>query len=320
MIYLFFGPDEFSRSEALAEMRAALPAEVADLNYSSLDGRKLKPDQLAAACEAMPFLADHRVVVVHDALKHSRAGKERDELRAYLEKVPAECRLVFVERDDVDKRSSIFNYIKKSGELRDFQPRSGKDLLRWIDGRLKRINSRIEPAAARRLVDYVGNDSRALVNELAKLASYAGNGNNITVAMVDLLVQDRQEQNLFAFIDDLGMRRRSAALRGLRQLFADGQAPTYILFMLARQVRILIGVRELAARRLPPDEIAGQLGQKPFVVRKAMDQARNFEAAELARLHDRLLEFDHASKTGRIAADVALELLVLEMCGERAPR
>jgi DNA polymerase-3 subunit delta len=134
--------------------------------------------------------------------------------------------------------------------------------------------------------------------------------------MVDLLVQDRQEQNLFAFIDDLGMRRRGAALQGLRQLFADGQAPTYILFMLARQVRILIGVRELAARRMRADEIAGQLGQKPFVVRKAMEQARNFEADELARLHDRLLEFDHASKTGRIAADVALELLVLEMCGE----
>jgi DNA polymerase-3 subunit delta len=61
-----------------------------------------------------------------------------------------------------------------------------------------------------------------------------------------------------------------------------------------------------------PDEIASQLGQRPFVVRKAMDQARLFQDAELLRLHDRVLELDHASKTGRIEPETGLELLVAE--------
>jgi DNA polymerase-3 subunit delta len=129
-------------------------------------------------------------------------------------------------------------------------------------------------------------------------------------------VQDSQEHNLFAFIDDLSLRRSGDALRGLRGLLADGQAAIYILFMLARQVRILLGVQELAAERKRADEIAAQLGQKPFVVRKALEQVRNFTRPELQRIHDRLLEIDHSIKTGRVQAEVALELLVMEVCGE----
>ena len=84
--------------------------------------------------------------------------------------------------------------------------------------------------------------------------------------------------------------------------------------MLARQVRILLGVQELAGRRMRPDEIAAELGQKPFVVRKAVDQARAFAPGELMRLHDRLLELDLATKTGRIQAETALEIFVAELC------
>lgn len=316
MIYLFYGPDEFARSEALAALRVRIPAEVAEFNITSLEGRKLKLDALAVACEALPFLADRRLVIVTDALKHSKAGPERDELRAYLEQVPAGCDLVFVETDDIDRRSALYTFLKKTAQVQEFLPREGAELLRWLDERAKLLGVRLDRAAAQRLTDYVGPASRALINELHKLASYVGNGGRITAETVDLLVQDNQEQNLFAFIDDLSLRRRAAALRGLRALLAEGQAAAYILFMLARQVRILLAVRELATQRLRPEEIAARLGQKPFVVRKALEQARGFEAGALEALHDRLLELDQASKTGRMHADTGLEVLVLEVCGK----
>lgn len=315
MLYLFYGPDEFARSEALAALRARIPPDLLDLNCITLDGRKLKLDTLAAACEAMPFLAERRLVFVYDALKHTKAGKERDELRTYLERVPDSCDLVFVESEDVDRRSGLFTYLTKSGEAREFQPRQGAELLRWLAERARAAGVQLDNAAAQRLVEYVGNEGRALVTELGKLASYVGRGGKIGTPVVDLLVQDRQEQSLFAFIDDLSLRRRGAALRGVRALLDEGQAATYILFMLARQVRILLGVKDLAAQRMRPEEMAAKLGQKPFVVRKALEQARGFAPGELEQLHDRLLELDRATKTGRLQANVALELLVLEVCG-----
>lgn len=314
MIYLFYGPNELARSEAVTELRASLPAEVADLNISVLDGRKVTIEQLVAACEAHPFLADRRLVIVYDALKHSKAGKAREELRDYCERVPATCDLVFVEQDEVDRRHLLFTYLSKRGAVREFPLLSGHELLRWIERRAKSLAATIEPAAAQRLVDLAGNDSRALANELAKLATYVGRGGTIDQAAVDRLVTDQQEQNLFTFIDDLGTRRLGAALRGARALIEDGQAPPYILFMLARQIRILLHVRQLVAQRRRPDDIASELGLKPFVARKAAEQARNFTAAELVTAHDRLLELDHAIKTGKMQAETALELFVVEMC------
>ncbi len=313
-IYLFYGPNELARSEAVAELRAGLPAEVADLNISVLDGRKVTIEQLVAACEAHPFLADRRLVIVYDALKHSKAGKAREELRDYCERVPTTCDLVFVEQDEVDRRHLLFTYLSKRGAVREFPLLSGQELLRWIERRAKSLAATIEPTAAQRLVDLAGNDSRALANELAKLATYVGRGGTIDQAAVDRLVTDQQEQNLFTFIDDLGTRRLGAALRGARALIEDGQAPPYVLFMLARHIRILLHVRQLAAQRCRPDDIASELGLKPFVARKAAEQARNFTAAELVTAHDRLLELDHAIKTGKMQAGTALELFVVEMC------
>jgi DNA polymerase-3 subunit delta len=314
MIYLLYGPDELARSEALAALKAQVPPDLADLNITLLDGRKLKLEALIAACEAFPFLAERRLVIVHDLLKYQKAGKERDELRAYLPRVPATCDLVFIESDDFDKRSGVFTYLKKTATVQEFLPRQGAELVSWLTERARLLGVRLDVAAAQRLIGYAGSDGRTLVNELGKLASYVGRGGYITPEVVEVLVQDRQEQNLFAFIDELSARRRGAALEGLRRLFADGQAATYVLFMIARQVRILLGVKELATQRLRPDDIAARLGQRPFVVRKALEQVRGFTDAELARLHDRVLELDHASKTGRIEAEAGLEMLVIELC------
>lgn len=314
MLYLLYGPDEYSRSEALAALKARIPPDLADLNLSSLDGRRLKLDTLIASCEAFPFIAERRLVVVSDLLKHQKAGQDREALRSYLERLPGTCDLIFVENEDFDKRSTVFTYLKKAGTLQEFPLKEGAELFRWLAERAQLCGVRLEAPAAQRLVALAGSDSRTLVNEVAKLASYVGRGKRITVAEVDLLVQDEQEQNLFTFIDELSARRGGAALQSVRRLLTDGQAATYILFMIARQLRILIGVKELASQRLRADDIAARLGQKPFVVRKALDQVRGFSDAELLTLHDRVLALDQATKTGRIEAETGLELLVAELC------
>lgn len=319
MIYLYYGADELARSEAIAALKAQVPPDLADLNMSLLDGRRLKLDALIAACEAYPFIAERRLVIVNDLLKHQKAGQERDQLRAYLERIPSTCDLVFAESEDFDKRNAIVTYLKKltdkgQAEVREFTPREGAELVRWVQERAAGLGVRIDANGAQRLVEYTGNDGRALSNELGKLASYTGQGGRITADTVDLLVQDNQEQNLFGFIDELSQRRRGPALHGLRRLLDDGQSATYILFMIARQVRILLSVKQLATERMRPDDIAARLGQRPFVVRKALDQARGFSDDELAALHDRVLAFDQATKTGRIEAETALDLLVVELC------
>jgi DNA polymerase-3 subunit delta len=315
MIYLFYGPDDLARTEALQALRAQIPADVQDFNVATLDGRKLRIDVLAAACEAMPFLHDRRLVIVEEALKNAKAGAARDVLRAYLPNVPATTDLVFAERDEVDKRSAVYTYIKQHGTLQEFQPKQGADLQRWLQARAKQQDATLQPAAGALLVEWIGSDSRALVNELRKLATYVGIGGTIGAEHVRLLVQDASESSVFAFVDALGARQLAAALALLRDLLDAGQAPQYLLFMVARQVRLLLQVKELAGQRMRPEAMASVLKQAPFVVRKAGEQAARFPEPTLMRLHDRLVELDHWGKTGRIDPETALELLVAETCG-----
>jgi DNA polymerase-3 subunit delta len=252
---------------------------------------------------------------VEDALKNLKASDARDALRSYLPSVPATTDLVFAEREDVDKRSAIFTFIKQKGTLREFQPKQGADLQRWLQARAKQLDATLQPAAGALLVEWVGNDSRALLNELRKLATYVDLGGTIGPEHVRLLVQDMGESSVFAFVDALAARQLAPALALLRGLLDDGQAPQYLLFMIARQVRILLQVKELAEQRMRPDAMASTLKQAPFVVRKANEQAVRFDAKALLALHDRLVELDHWGKTGRIEAETALELLVAETCG-----
>lgn len=319
MLFLLYGPDELSRSEALAAIRAQVPPDLADLNLTILDGRKLKLDALVGACEAFPFIAEKRLVIVNDLLKHQKAGSEREQTKAFLEKIPATCDLVLVESEDVDKRNAIFTWLKKQAEkqqaaVREFQPKEGAELQRWLIARAGQLGVKLDGRAAAKLTEYIGGgESRALTNELGKLASYVGSGGTITVDAVERMVADGQEQNLFAFIDELSGRRRTA-LHSLRHLLNDGQAAQYILFMVARQARILVSVKEAANRRVRPDDLAAQLKMQPFVARKAFDQVKQFSDEELLAFHQRVVELDHASKTGRMEPETGLELLVAEIC------
>jgi DNA polymerase III subunit delta len=314
MIYLYYGADELTRTEAIRDAKNAIPEDVRDLNLSVLDGRKLKPEALAAACEAFPFLHERRLVIVEDALKGLKAGPVRDAIKDYLPRVPETADLIFVERDDVDKRSALFTALKKLATVQEFQPREGAELQRWIKDRAAALDVGIAPPAAALLVEFVGNESRALLNELHKLAAYAGSQGTIDVHAVRLLVQDDGESSVFAFVDALAARQLSPAIKLLHELLSDGEAPLKLLFMIGRQVRLLLQIKELVEQRQRPDAIASELRQAPFVIRKAIEQAGRFTPAALVQLHDRLLELDHWSKTGRIEGEAALELLVAETC------
>ncbi len=314
MLYLYYGADELARTEAVREAKAAIPVDLVDLNVTMLDGRKLKLDALATACEAFPFLTDRRLVIVEDALKGLKAGGVRDAVKDYLPRVPETTDVIFVEREEIDKRSALFTYLKKAATVREFLPREGMDLQRWLHDRAKHLGIKLVPEAATLLIEYVGNDGRALLNELQKLAAYTGEQGLIGVEAVRLLVADSGESSVFAFVDALAARQLAAALGLLAELLADGEAPLKLLFMIGRQIRLLLQVKELMEQRMRPEAIASELKQSPFVVRKAVDQAQRFTGSALVQLHDRLLQLDHWLKTGRIEGETALELLVVETC------
>jgi DNA polymerase-3 subunit delta len=126
-------------------------------------------------------------------------------------------------------------------------------------------------------------------------------------------VSRARETNIFDLVDCVGRRQTDKALNLLHHLLDDGEAPLYLLAMLARQIRILLQIKDLQAQHLTQQEIARRLSLHPFVVKKGYTQAQNFTMAELESAHRRLVKADWQIKTGQADDVLALDLLVIDL-------
>jgi hypothetical protein len=110
---------------------------------------------------------------------------------------------------------------------------------------------------------------------------------------------------LFSWLDSLSGHKKSKK----QQLTAFHQAlktedPHLCLIMLARQIRMLIQVKE-----------SGTMAGAPWMVQKIKKQSQSFSLQQLLNIHDQLLEIDLRQKTSdnALKLDQELDLLLLNM-------
>ena len=323
MFYIFYGEEEFTRSEAVANLRARMAEEdMGDLNTTSLDGRELALGDLINACNTLPFLTQRRMVIVYDMLQRfQRAGgaKEAETLATYLPKMPDTTRLLFVESGSLHKNNPLLKRVQDlpGGHIREYEklPPGSNELRRWVSQRAGTHGVGIEPRAIELLIEQVGNDLRALDQELAKLAGWAAYERSLTVEDVRMLASTWPQTDIFGMVDALGLKERRAALRHFHTLLDDDANPLYLLTMIARQIRLLLSAKDLRENEgLAPAGIAKALGARPFVVEKLLRQGARFSLEELTQLMQRVLEVDRGIKTGQVEPILALELLIVDIC------
>ncbi len=328
--YVFHGEDEFTRSETLADFKRRLGRlDTVGLNTTVLDGKRLTLGELHHACDAIPFLADRRLVIVEGLLSgltprkgHTLSDAKRkllDDLADYLPHLPPTTRLVLVEERSLPSTHPILKLAKREqrGYVKRFERPDAKALPRWIKGRVQKHGGDIEPQAAHRLAAIVGANLRLLDQEIVKLVTYSDGERAITEADVALLVPYSQDAVIFDLVDALGHRDGSTAAKTLHRLIDEGEHPLGLLGMITRQFRLLIQVKTLKAKGASSRDVAKRLGIHPFPARKLHGQATHFTLAQLEKVYRHLSEIDLDIKTGRIDAEVALDLLVAGLATTR---
>lgn len=338
MFYIFHGEDEFGQAEELAGLRGKLAAGdpvMADLNTSILDGSHLTLDELRQVCDSIPFMAERRLGIVHGLLSRLAPGRKakgqepvQDEepawkrsflrdLAEYLPALPPTTRLIFVEDKALSASHPILLLAKAEGKKQKaytklFERPKDSELSGWIERRARSKGGAISREAVVALAALVGSDLRLLDQEIEKLLLYA-DGRQVTTEDVQALVSRARETSMFDLVDCVGRRQADRALRLLHRLLDEGEAPLYVLAMLARQIRILIQVSELRAKGLSQQQMADRLKLHPYVVEKGLAQARNFDMAQLEAAHQRVVNTDWSIKTGRTDEILALDLLVTDL-------
>jgi DNA polymerase-3 subunit delta len=329
MILLFHGDEEFGKSERIAALRTGL-GEFDDINTTELDGRSATWQEIQHHCDVPPFLGEYRLVIVSNLLSRlagskSKGGKKPTGastdyiawLVDYLPTLPETTQLVFSEDKRLPKSHPVLKTVAKlgeRGEVVEFSSPSlkGRELTRWVENHAKRKDVKLAGGVADDLARFIGPNLRLIDSEMEKLAVYAGD-RTVRSEDVRLLVPYAQDASIFDMVDALGHRRTAQAFRLLAQLRNEGAHPLYLLTMIVRQYRILIQVKELMQHGLDRDNIAKKIKLHPFPTKKAMAQARQYSSQQLGSIYDRLLDTDVAIKTGRMEANLALDILVVEL-------
>ena len=325
--------DEFLVSTALRELHEEVgPEESREANSHRVSAPQASLASIAPMCDAVPFLAEMRLVMVSGALAEvepSRSGGQRrgrgrgasrssggnwEGLDGYVERMPPTTLLVFVD-GPVRGGNPLLEQLRPLGEVREMPTPSGEALARWIRERVAGKDCNILPGAITLLSRLVGPNLRVLDGELEKLALYAGQ-EPIAEAHVRELVAEVRETSVFSVVDAVLERRPAVALRATNRLSQGGAGFAEVISLVSMQVRRVVLARHLLDSGLPQAEIGSRLNIGPdFVLRKTIQQARSHSPQGLALLYEALLEADLAVKQGRMEEEVALQLLFTQVPG-----
>lgn len=337
MIHILYGPDSFSRGEALTALRKSLDTDgMLASNITSLEAKSLTPAHLQMVCGAAPFLAANRLVVVEGLLGRlggrPAAGRRRapggaanlpEEWKALPEIVtgmPPTTTLALIE-GDLPAESPLLTALAEHGRARNFPRMPARALEGWITARAKARRITLEPAALRLLAESAPQETTddgqwhalwGVVNDLEKLSLYAGS-RPVTVEDVRALVSAAADTNVFAFVDAVVDRKGEEALRRLTDLLFAGQPAPVLMTMLVRGYRQLVLYADLAAAGNRPEEIGRRLNLRGWQMDRISRQAARYQIPRLAAIYDRILAADRSVKRGEADETAALELLTAEL-------
>lgn len=324
MIIYLSGADSFRSRERLHKLRDAFikKYDPSGVNAVSLEGAGLKFERFQQGVASQGFLSSRRFIVIDRPFEADK--KTQDMIAEFItsKSVPDEAIVVFIGDDVVQKKrmkdaegpSQLASVLRRSKNIETFNPLTPSEVERWIVKRVKERGGSIERAAAERLSTIVGSDLWLAANEIDKLVSQKHSG-LITIADVETDISGKIEANIFEFTDALSKKNTGRALAALEQHFATGANELYLLTMIARQIRILLSIADIAKSEPNPSTIAVRLSLHPYVVKKGLEQIRTFSRSELLHAHDEIVMIDHRLKNSRDNPRALLELFVLRMCG-----
>lgn len=215
-VYVFHGADDHLKDENVrAVVERATDPSTRDFNCETLRGAEVEVAALSAVLEALPMLAERRVLVLRDPGAMKKAV--RDRLDRYLAQPAADLLLLLV----VPAGGKVDAKLTANASEHEFKALDGPDLQKWILHESTRANSTaITDGAASRLASYGGSDLTLLAGELRKLAAYT-NGTAIDDAAVEAVTGVRPGVTLADLLDRAALRETTAAIAMVEQVLAQ---------------------------------------------------------------------------------------------------
>lgn len=320
MLILVYGADSYSSTKKVEAMREQFKNKFdqSGLNLAEFPSTGTDKIELGAVSQAVtspPFLGAKRMVIVKNLISAIKKSDSEPWLNI-LTHIPESTIVILWDKEGEKtiEKHELFKKLAKGQDVFTYahQELSGPELSRWAQSFSKSINLQITPGLLEKVVAMVGGDLWQLSGELKKLSARSGLS-SVSEEMIKDLVRTNMDDQIFAFIDAVAARDQARAIRLLADERLSGAEDMYLFSMMARQIRLLLGARDVLDR-LPgasKQELAEALDVHPFVAQKTLSQAKSFSSEYLKKLHNLCFEFDAKIKLG-LDQGLAVDRLVAE--------
>jgi len=255
---------------------------------------------------------------------------------------------LLVSAGKVDKRKVFFKTLDKLGTVEAFTELSvdDEDWASQCEFRVRHgVQERgktISEEALAELVARVGPNARQLDSEIEKLTLFVGDREGIEKADVAAVSTRNKLARAFALADALGERDLAALLRRLDEELWDLQfdkdkSEIGLLYGLISKVRAMLLLKEMVregwvkadadysrfkgqleripAGRFPADKKFNPLAMHPYVLHRALGQAKNYSSAELVRAMDLLLACNQKLVSSGLDESLVLQQTLVHIAG-----
>lgn len=313
-LYLFYGDEEFLMQRALERLGQALTGSDGEAPLKTvLEAQEVSLPDFLAQARMTPLWGAGQLLVLRRV--ETYPAKVLHAILDYLAHPAARARVVLLapglKARDLAKSTVWKRLQQEEAALGFFHLKEG-ELQQWLAREAQAQGKTLTQAGAQRLVDMVGDNLSDLASELEKLTLFAGKEKTLTPNLVSQLASHSRAYNIFALVDALGEPDAQKRLLALAHLLDLGEPPPRILAMLARQLRLLLRLKDSPAGA-PPEAMARSLEVPPWKIKELAKQAGRFTAATLKTHLRRLHHTDQQLKTSTGNPRLWLEWCLLQM-------
>jgi len=292
-LYLIAGTDGAKIDATRARLRARAEREggSAALEVFEPSEGKGMPDHeaLLVAIPAMSLMGTRRYLLA-DGIERWR-DKQLEPVLAALKELPPDLTLVLICRDKA--AAKLAKAVKGAGgEVHEFEAPKVRDMPRALVGEAQRLGFRLEPAAARMLVERMGTNPLRLRNELERLALWAGEGGTVGAADLAEMIADTSEAAVWSLSDALIEGDAAAALGIGERLIGQGENVTGLIYGLASRLRSACAAAAQLEEGIPPKQVESSLKMHPYAAKQLVRRLQGTDLASLRAATETLADLE----------------------------
>ncbi|HUN83927.1 MAG TPA: DNA polymerase III subunit delta [Terracidiphilus sp.] len=322
-----------------AVLKAFVPPDLKDFCLSDLDLSGTSIFEILDRAQTPSLMAPFQVIFVRNVRQLYTRGAKKEEFAAldrYFRSPNPQALLVFIadflripsdarrmEMDDKNRFDRIRETLGEHCGMVELARVSDEDAMRWAVATAQQAETRIEPDAARELVDALGADMMLVASELEKLLLFTLGRGRITLGDVETMVLGAKQRSLYELTDAISLHNRARALALLHGLLnstdAGEDAAIGHLYMLARTFRQMLVILEKNVRDTRAIWQALWQGFRipPFAADDLIRQARRYKSRrDLTRALRLIARADLELRSSPPDKRIVLERLVYDLAAE----